>query len=120
VSATAAVEQLRKVFGETTALDNISFTLRAGEFLCIVGRTNAGKSTLLKTIAGLHRPDSGHVIISGRDVSALPPHKRRVSLLFQNIALFPTMTGHENIAFAMRAAQSSLDRANAQSRSCAR
>ncbi len=97
-----ALERLRKVFNKTTALDDVSLAIGTGEFLCVVGRTNAGKSTLLKTIAGLYRADGGRVIIGGRDLTLLPPHKRRVSLLFQNIALFPTMTGYENIAFPLR------------------
>ena len=98
------VERLRKAFGEVTALNEVSLTIDRGEFLCVVGRTNAGKSTLLKTIAGLYRADGGRIVIGGRDVTSLPAHKRRVSLLFQNIALFPTMTGYENIAFPLRAA----------------
>lgn len=103
--SSVAVEGLRKEFGRTVALDRISFAIHPGEFLCIVGKSNAGKTTLLKTIAGLYRPDGGRVFIGGRDVTSLPPHGRRVSLLFQNIALFPTMTGYENIAFPLRTAR---------------
>ena len=99
-----AIERLRKVFKDVVALENISLAVRPGEFLCVVGRTNAGKSTLLKTVAGLYRADGGRVMIGGREVTALAPNKRRVSLLFQNIALFPTMTGFENIAFPLRTA----------------
>jgi multiple sugar transport system ATP-binding protein len=99
-----AVERLRKAFGEITALDDVSLTIDQGEFLCVVGRTNAGKSTLLKTIAGLYRADGGRILIGGRDVTSLPAHKRCVSLLFQNIALFPTLTGYDNIAFPLRTA----------------
>ena len=114
-----AVERLRKTFGEITALDDISLTISHGEFLCVVGRTNAGKSTLLKTIAGLHRADSGRVIIGGRDVTSLPPHKRRVSMLFQNIALFPTITGRDNIAFPLRTANVSAEAIDRRVRSIA-
>ena len=102
--STVTVERLRKVFGETIALDGIDFSINGGEFLCIVGRSNAGKTTLLKTIAGLYRSDGGRVCIGGRDVTPLAPNSRRVSLLFQNIALFPTMSGYENIAFPLRTA----------------
>jgi ABC-type sugar transport system ATPase subunit len=104
-----AVERLRKTFAEVTALDDVTLAVGRGEFFCVVGKTNAGKSTLLKTIAGLHRADGGRVVIGGRDVTLLPPHRRRVSLLFQNIALFPTMTGYDNIAFALRAADVPAD-----------
>lgn len=99
------LERLRKAFGGIRALDDVSLSIDQGEFLCVVGRTNAGKSTLLKTIAGLHRADSGRIIIGGRDVTSLPAHRRAVSLLFQNIALLPMMTGYENIAFPLRAAK---------------
>lgn len=95
------VDRLQKTFGETRALDDVSLAVSPGEFLCVVGRTNAGKSTLLKTIAGIHQPDSGRVIIGDRDVTSLPPHKRSISLLFQNIALFPTKSGRDNIAFPL-------------------
>ena len=103
------VEQLRKTFGKIRALDDVSFTVGPGEFFCVVGRTNAGKSTLLKTIAGIHRADGGRVVIGGRDVISLSPHERRVSLLFQNIALFPTRTGFDNMAFPLRTANVSSD-----------
>lgn len=100
-----AVEQLAKRFPNgSVALDGVSLAMEEGEFFTVVGPTNAGKSTLLKTIAGLVRPDSGRVILAGRDASLLEPRDRRLSLLFQNIALFPGMTGYENIAFPLRAA----------------
>jgi multiple sugar transport system ATP-binding protein len=114
------VEHLRKTFGTTPALDDVSFTIDRGEFFCVVGRTNAGKSTLLKTIAGIHRADGGRVIVDGRDVSALSPHLRRLSLLFQNIALFPTLTGFDNIAFPLRTANVPADVVDRKVRSIAR
>jgi ABC-type sugar transport system ATPase subunit len=99
------IEHLSKSFGEDTlALDDVSFALEKGEFFCIVGPTNAGKSTLLKTIAGLYRPDRGRIRVEGQDVTTLQPKDRQLSLLFQNIALFPTLTGFENIAFPLRTA----------------
>lgn len=115
-----AIERLRKAFGGTTALDDVSLAVADGEFLCVVGRTNAGKSTLLKTVAGIHRADGGRVIIGSRDATSLPPHQRRVSLLFQNIALFPTMTGFDNLAFPLRAAKVTGDAVEHRVRSIAR
>ena len=76
------VEGLRKVFGTTIALDDINFAIGDGEFLCIVGRSNAGKSTLLKTIAGLYRSDGGRVCIGDRDITSQPPNSRQVSSTF--------------------------------------
>ncbi len=99
-----AVTGLAKAFDGAQALDGVSFEVAQGEFFCVVGPTNAGKSTLLKTVAGLHRPDRGSIAIGGRDVTALQPKDRRVSLQFQNVALFPTLTGYENIAFPLRTA----------------
>ncbi len=99
-----AVEKLCKSFGKVRALHEVDFEVARGEFFCIVGPTNAGKSTLLKTVAGLHRPDAGTIRIGGRVVNDVPPRDRGVSLLFQNIALFPTLTGFDNIAFPLRVA----------------
>ena len=98
------LDKLSKRFDDVQALDEVSCSVSEGEFFCVVGPTNAGKSTLLKTIAGLHRPDSGRVRIRDRDLTAVEPRERNVSLLFQNIALFPTLTGFENIAFPLRTA----------------
>ena len=101
------VSDLAKSFGKTRALDGVSFAVPAGGFFTIVGPTNAGKSTLLKTVAGLHEPDRGDILIAGRRVNGLEPRLRRVSMLFQNIALFPQLTGFQNIGFALRAAKAS-------------
>jgi len=98
------VTRLHKNFGKLPALRDVSFVVKEGEFFVILGPTNAGKSTLLKTIAGLIRPDAGQVRIKERPVTEAAPKDRNVSLLFQNIALFPTMTGFENIAFPLRTA----------------
>ncbi len=98
------VRDLAKRFGAVAALDGVSFEMAEGEFFAILGPTNAGKSTLLKTIAGLHRQDRGSIAVAGRPVDGLLPRERRVSLLFQNIALFPTMTGYQNIAFPLATA----------------
>jgi sn-glycerol 3-phosphate transport system ATP-binding protein len=99
------VSNLVKTFGRVRALDGVSFEVPSGGFFTIVGPTNAGKSTLLKTIAGLHDPDEGEIVIDGRKVNGLEPRLRRVSMLFQNIALFPQLSGFENIAFSLRAAK---------------
>jgi ABC-type sugar transport system ATPase subunit len=101
-----SVNEVTKTFpGGTVALDRITLSVSRGEFFTIVGPTNAGKSTLLKTIAGLRRPDHGRITLNGRDITLLEPRERKLSLLFQNIALFPTLTGFDNIAFPLRAAR---------------
>lgn len=97
------LEDVTVKFGEeVTALESVSLSMAEGEFLTVVGPTNAGKSTLLKTIAGLERPSAGRLWLAGREIGMLEPRDRRISMLFQNIALFPTMTGRDNIAFALR------------------
>jgi multiple sugar transport system ATP-binding protein len=101
---TLRVEGLSKRFGNVEALDDLRFEVGDGDFFVILGPTNAGKSTLLKTIAGLHKPDQGEIFIKGRNMQGVLPKDRGVSLLFQNIALFPTMTGFDNIAFPLRTA----------------
>jgi len=99
-----AITSVGKRFDGVQALDQVSCTVADGEFFCIVGPTNAGKSTLLKTVAGIYAPECGTIVLGGRDMAGVPPRARKVSLLFQNIALFPTMTGFENIAFPLTAA----------------
>jgi multiple sugar transport system ATP-binding protein len=98
------LEGVGKAFGRVQALRDLSLDLRDGEFFCVVGPTNAGKSTLLQTIAGLHQADHGSIRLDGRDITRLQPRERGTSLLFQNIALFPTLTGFDNIAFPLRTA----------------
>lgn len=87
---------------DVQALDGATFSVEEGEFFTIVGPTNAGKSTLLKVVAGLERPTHGAVRLAGRDITYLEPKRRNVSLLFQNIALFPGLSGFGNIAFPLK------------------
>lgn len=85
------------------ALRNVDLAVGPGEILVILGPNGAGKSVCLETVAGFHRPDSGRILIDGRDVSALPPERRRVGFLFQNFGLFPHLTVAQNVAIALRA-----------------
>ncbi len=75
---------------------------RGGEILVILGPNGAGKSVTLETIAGFHRPDSGRVLIGGRDVTALPPERRNVGFVVQNFGLFPHLSVAQNVAIARR------------------
>lgn len=86
-------------------MKRIDVSVARGEFFAILGPTNAGKSTLLKTIAGVESLDAGLIELAGRDITRLDPRHRRLSLLFQNIALFPNRTGFDNIAFPMQVAR---------------
>ena len=106
--------ELRNVtrhFGPVTVLEGISLAAEEGAFLALLGPSGCGKSTLLRIIAGLDRPDSGEVLIGGRDVSELTAAQRNIAMVFQSYALYPHLTVAENIALplAMRG-QSRLER----------
>jgi spermidine/putrescine transport system ATP-binding protein len=97
-----AVSALRKSFGSYEALKDVSLEIKRGEFFSLLGPSGCGKTTLLRVIAGFEDPDSGAVTIDGKDVSGLPPDKRRCNTVFQNYALFPHLTVFENVAFPLR------------------
>ena len=100
--ASIKLENVTKTFGKTTAIDNLSLDIKDGEFFCVLGPPGAGKTTLLRLIVGLDKPDAGHVYIGGDEVSALHPSKRDISMIFQNLALYPDKTVFENIAFPLK------------------
>jgi ABC-type Fe3+/spermidine/putrescine transport system ATPase subunit len=84
------------------ALRDLGITLAIGEVLVLLGPNGAGKSVTLETIAGFHRPSAGRIVIGGRDVTNLPPERRRIGLVFQNFSLFPHLTVEENVAIGLR------------------
>ncbi|MBK1660438.1 ABC transporter ATP-binding protein [Paracraurococcus ruber] len=92
-----------KRFGAALVLDDLSLAVAKGEFVSLLGPSGCGKTTLLRCIAGLLRPDAGHISVAGRDITTLPAHRRNVGVVFQNYALFPHLTVAENIAFGLRA-----------------
>ncbi len=96
------IEHLSKHWGEVRALDDVSFDVPQGSLTVLLGPSGCGKSTLLRLVAGLDRATSGRILIDGADVTALPPHRRRVSMVFQFYALFPHLTVAENITFGLR------------------
>ena len=79
----------------------VDLQVAAGETVAVLGPSGSGKSTLLKIIAGLEAPDAGQVWLDGRDISALPPHRRQCGLLFQDFALFPHLNVQDNVAFGL-------------------
>jgi multiple sugar transport system ATP-binding protein len=96
------INGVTKRFGEVTALDGIDLDIADGEFFCVLGPPGAGKTTLLRTIVGLERPEAGRVLIGGNDVTDLVPSERNVSIVFQNLALYPDKTVYDNLAFPLR------------------
>ena len=89
-------------YGDFLALKNINLYVEAGEGLVLLGPSGSGKSTLLRAVAGLTPVAHGRVYIGGKDVTNLPPDKRRISMLFQDLALFPHLNVFENVAFGLR------------------
>ena len=99
------VRDIHKTYEGQTLLDGVSFDVRGGEIVCLLGESGSGKSTLLRIIAGLEPNDSGQVNWDGADISMIPPHKRGFGLMFQDYALFPHRTVAENVAFGLRMQQ---------------
>ncbi len=101
-------ENISKKFGNTHALDNVSLSIKKGEFFSLLGSSGCGKTTLLRIAGGFEMPDQGRVLLDGEDITKLPPHERPVNTVFQNYALFPHLTIFENIAFGLRIAKKSM------------
>ncbi len=96
------VEHLVKRFGDTVAVADVSFQVRRGEFIALIGSSGCGKTTTLRILAGLERPTSGRILVEGRDVTEMPPHKRTARLVWQNFALFPHMDVRGNVEYGLR------------------
>jgi multiple sugar transport system ATP-binding protein len=97
------IDEIVKEFsGGVRAVDEISLTVRDGEFLVLVGPSGCGKTTLLRLIAGLEEPTGGSISIGGRDVTDLQPRERDIAMVFQNYALYPHMTVRENLAYGLK------------------
>ena len=89
-------------YGELDAVRRVSLDVRRGEFFSILGPSGCGKTTILRMVAGFIEPTEGQILIGGRDVRGVPPHRRPTSLVFQHLALFPLMNVYDNIAFGLR------------------
>jgi multiple sugar transport system ATP-binding protein len=96
------LSNITKKYNKVTALDNVSLEVRDKEFFVLFGPAGAGKTTILKTIAGIEFPDEGHVKINGEIVNLVEPAKRNISMVFENYALYPHISVYDNIASPMR------------------
>jgi len=96
------VEGISKRFGETVVLEDINFEVREGETIVLLGASGSGKTTILRIIAGLEKPDAGRVILHSKDVTNLPARERGVGVIFQSYALFPKMNVEKNIGYGLR------------------
>lgn len=96
------VKGANKRYGDFAALDDVDFVVPNGSLTSLLGPSGSGKSTLLRAIAGLDQPDSGTVIINGRDVTEEPPQRRGIGFVFQHYAAFKHLTVRDNVAFGLR------------------
>lgn len=96
------LKHISKEFDGVTVLDNINLYVRRKEFVTLLGPSGCGKTTTLRIIGGFETPTSGEVLFEGKEISALPPYKRRVNTVFQKYALFPHLNVHDNIAFGLK------------------
>lgn len=95
-------EDITKKFGDKVILDRLNLSIEDGSFTVMIGPSGCGKTTLLRIIAGIGPQTSGKVYLDGEDISGLPPAKRNVAMVFQNYAIYPTMTVRENIEFGLK------------------
>ncbi|MYQ98217.1 MULTISPECIES: ABC transporter ATP-binding protein [unclassified Streptomyces] len=101
-AATVEFRGLRREFGATVALDGLDLTVRPGEFLALLGPSGCGKTTALRMLAGFEHPDSGAVLVDGRDITRVPAHRRDAGMVFQSYSLFPHLSAVDNVAFGLR------------------
>ncbi len=96
------IKNITKKFGDFTAVDSVSFTVDDGGFFSILGGSGCGKTTLLRMIAGFEEETEGELYIRGESMKGIPPEKRPVNIVFQNLALFPMMNVEKNVAFGLQ------------------
>ena len=96
------LQQVKKSFDDAEIIKGIDLAVNRGEFITLLGPSGCGKTTTLRIISGLESPDSGKVLLEGKDVTDAPPNKRDINTVFQNYALFPHMTVEDNVGYSMR------------------
>lgn len=96
------LRNVTKRFGNTTVLENLNLTIEDGQFTVLIGPSGCGKTTLLRMIAGIGPQSAGQVLMDGVDISELPPGKRNLAMVFQNYAIYPTMSVRDNIEYGLK------------------
>ena len=102
--AAVEVRGLAKHYGSVVALTDVNLSIAAGEYFVLLGPSGGGKTTLLRTIGGFHKPTKGSILLHGKDVGHLPPDKRPTSMVFQSYALFPHMDVLQNVGYGLKIA----------------
>jgi iron(III) transport system ATP-binding protein len=118
------IDRISKKYGDVTALHEISLTVAHGEFVTLLGPSGCGKTTTLRSIAGLEKPDTGRIVIEGREMFSaangtfLQPEKRHLGMVFQSYAIWPHMTVFQNVAYALSSKHLSRSDIRAQVEKC--
>lgn len=105
MAASLSIENVAHRYGQTLVLEDVNLDIGEGEFVTLLGPSGCGKTTLLRMAAGFVRPSRGRILLQGRDVTHLPPHKRPINMVFQRPTLFPHLDVHGNVAFGLRLAR---------------
>ncbi len=100
--AVLELQSLHKRFGDVVALNNVDLAIESGEFVAFLGPSGCGKTTALRIVAGFEHPDSGRVVVQGKDITAVPASRRDMGMVFQAYSLFPNLSALDNVAFGLR------------------
>ncbi|MDZ5078695.1 ABC transporter ATP-binding protein [Nesterenkonia sp. HG001] len=96
------LEDVTKRFGRTTVLESLNLRLAPGELISVLGPSGCGKTTALRILAGFERPTAGRVLVAGQDVTAMPPNRRDIGMVFQSYSLFPNLSVRQNVEYGLR------------------
>ncbi|MCK5919333.1 MAG: ABC transporter ATP-binding protein, partial [Methylococcales bacterium] len=100
--AEVSLQNVSKSFADQVALDNVTMTVADGSFVVLLGPTGAGKTTILRLVSGLDKPDSGQILINGEDAVNQSPAQRNMAMVFQQYSLYPHLSVRQNLAFPLK------------------
>ena len=112
--STITIESLSKHFEQHPVLQDLNLTIPDGSFFTLLGPSGCGKTTLLRCIAGFNEPDCGRILFDQDDMTHVPAHQRNIGMVFQDYALFPDKTVHDNVAYGLRARKVAPDEVRAR------